>query len=48
MALITCPECGKQISDKALSCPNCGLPLSQDTQIGVSENKQEEINKAII
>ena len=44
MALITCPECGKQISDKALSCPNCGLPLSQDTQIGVSENKQEEIN----
>lgn len=26
MALIACPECGKQISDKAVSCPSCGLP----------------------
>lgn len=24
MALITCPECGKEISDKARCCPNCG------------------------
>lgn len=24
MALISCPECGKQISTKAISCPNCG------------------------
>lgn len=24
MALIKCPECGKEISDKAASCPNCG------------------------
>lgn len=24
MALIKCPECGKEISDKASSCPNCG------------------------
>ena len=28
MALITCPECGKQISDKAKQCPNCGCPAS--------------------
>lgn len=27
MALINCPECGKEISDKAGSCPNCGTPL---------------------
>ena len=27
MALITCPECGKQISDQAEACPNCGYPL---------------------
>ena len=26
MALIDCPECGRKISDKAVSCPNCGLP----------------------
>ena len=24
MTLIPCPECGNQISDKALMCPNCG------------------------
>ena len=23
MALISCPECGKEISDKATACPNC-------------------------
>ena len=28
MALINCPECGKEVSDKATSCPNCGLPLN--------------------
>ncbi len=27
MALIDCPECGKQISDKAVSCIHCGNPL---------------------
>ena len=27
MALIKCPECGKEISDEATSCPNCGHPM---------------------
>ena len=27
MALITCPECENQVSDKASVCPNCGCPL---------------------
>ncbi|MDF2608941.1 MAG: hypothetical protein K0R92_415 [Lachnospiraceae bacterium] len=27
MALITCQECGKEISDKADKCPNCGSPI---------------------
>lgn len=27
MALITCPECGKQISDKAPACIHCGCPI---------------------
>lgn len=26
MALITCPECRNQISDRAEKCPHCGLP----------------------
>lgn len=28
MALIRCPECGKEISDRAVSCPNCGCPIA--------------------
>ncbi len=31
MALITCPECSKEISDKVVSCPHCGFPLNKDT-----------------
>lgn len=29
MALIKCPECGREISDKAESCPNCGYPIKK-------------------
>lgn len=28
MALIPCPECGHQVSDKAAACPNCGHPVT--------------------
>ena len=28
MALISCPECGKQISDRATACPDCGCPIN--------------------
>ncbi len=27
MALINCPECGKEISSSAAACPNCGYPI---------------------
>lgn len=27
MAMIKCPECGKEISDLAEKCPNCGFPI---------------------
>lgn len=29
MALIHCPECGREISDQAAACPGCGYPLSK-------------------
>lgn len=34
IALIKCPECGREISDKANSCPNCGCPLADMTTSG--------------
>ena len=41
MALITCPECGKEISDKAKVCPNCGAPTP-------SAIKKKENTKAAV
>lgn len=33
MALITCPECGREkISDKAAVCPGCGYPISREAE----------------
>ena len=29
MALIKCPECGKEISDKSKHCIHCGYPLDE-------------------
>ena len=31
MALITCPECHGQVSDKADVCPHCGYPIAANT-----------------
>lgn len=39
MALISCPECNKQISDKAVSCPHCGYPMiSSNFNKGIDDN----------
>jgi hypothetical protein len=27
MALMSCPECSTQVSDRAISCPSCGCPI---------------------
>jgi len=32
MALIDCPECGKQISSEAPTCPGCGVPIAQSVR----------------
>lgn len=42
MALIKCPECGKEISDKAASCPNCGCPVENNTYKNHFESEKEE------
>ncbi len=46
MALIKCPECGKEISDKAVSCPNCGCPIESmesDKENSSSVNQMQNI-----
>lgn len=43
MALINCPECGKQVSDQAQNCPGCGYVIQGTLadQIIKEEVKQE-------
>lgn len=36
MAIISCPGCGKRISDRQISCPHCGFALG-----GADLSKQE-------
>ena len=42
MALIDCPECGKEISDKAPSCPNCGVVFAKDNASTPPDNNNEK------
>lgn len=42
MALIKCPECGKEISDSAASCPNCGCPIRQESIEHLQEEYEED------
>ncbi len=45
MALIKCPECGKEISDKTSACINCGFPLSKTENTTITE---ETANKEVV
>lgn len=46
MALISCNECGKQISDEAKSCPNCGYSnqINYLEDIALDENKSNHFS----
>ena len=45
MALIKCPECYSEISDKSLNCVKCGFPLSKETYQRKSQKSSTEESK---
>ena len=45
MALINCPECSKQISDRARVCPHCGLPFITDYNKNLNKNLRLDSNQ---
>ena len=47
MAMIPCPECGKQISDRAYSCPECGCPINA-APVVATQNVADEIQKLLV
>ena len=46
MALIKCPECGKEISDKSSVCIHCGYPLANIRQEKADMPQPQPINAA--
>lgn len=44
MAMIKCPECGKDISDTATSCPNCGYVITKKT-VDISPTPVPDLQK---
>lgn len=38
MALINCPECHREISDKAEGCPHCGYPKEENSETKYNYN----------
>lgn len=45
MVLIACAECGKEISDKAISCPNCGAPISGNPSVSLNPQSHAKITR---
>lgn len=44
MALINCPECNTQVSDKAKECPKCAFPINSP-EVVKEEVKVAEVAK---
>ncbi len=47
MALITCPECGKQMSTNAESCPHCGASAKKESINNSSPQNVESDNESV-
>ena len=48
MALIKCPECGKEISDKAGKCPYCGYPIEEIEKNNTANDRNNEVEDIVV
>lgn len=42
MAIIKCPECQNEVSDKASACPKCGCPIREDVSFYQKQYRNEQ------
>ena len=47
MALIKCPECGKEFSDKAAACPNCAFPMTEILKMNTGNDTNEYVGVVV-
>lgn len=45
MALINCPECGRQVSTAAKACPGCGFPVAEN--LGAKETSPTPLGSPV-
>ena len=48
MAMIKCPECGKEISDTARSCPDCGWENSTIRGAEIKSSRGRKLGTGVI
>lgn len=41
MALVTCPDCSREISSAAASCPQCGRPMQGQRPVHIEQSLKE-------
>ena len=47
MALIKCPECGHEVSDRAVQCPKCAYPIAANRFDGIIRIKLNPIQQNV-
>jgi hypothetical protein len=48
MALINCPDCGKEISDKTEKCLHCGCPISPVIITRKDANVKTDVSSKVV
>lgn len=48
MSMIKCPECGKDVSDKATVCPECGYPILENKETLKKEKIKDLKKKSLL
>lgn len=43
MALMKCPECGKEVSDQSETCIHCGYPLKKESKEAENISEEEKV-----
>lgn len=45
--LVSCPECGGKVSDRAPSCIHCGLPMGPRSMLGRRLSREQTVRKRV-
>lgn len=48
MALIACPECSAEVSDRAPACPRCGVPIASASELVVIAPVQTMVGNPLV